>query len=306
MNEFKVSVIIPIYNVAEFIEQAVESAVHLPEVAEVLLIDDGSPDHSLEVCMRLKDQYAKISVFQHSEGKNEGISASRNLGIEKSNCDFIAFLDADDWYLPHRFQKDKMIFENYPDVDVAYSCAILEEDLGNAEKRYGIKSDPNPLRGKPQDPMGFYQKKIENQAVLFHTNSITIKTHFLKKGKCFDERLKLHEDSELWNRLMRIGNFYAAEWQNPVAVIRRHSKNSITQRSWMTHIKMIGVQIDNIGLKHLEGFEVNELYTRIWRQKSKNYTNHWIRRGYFYSNYFLNWFFKKKALDRIKNTYAHD
>ncbi|MCH7396512.1 glycosyltransferase family 2 protein [Belliella sp. DSM 107340] len=303
---FKVSVIIPIYNVAEFVEQAVESAVHLLEVAEIILVEDGSPDNSLEVCLELKKMYNKIKVFQHFDEKNKGISASRNLGIMEAESKYIAFLDADDWYLPHRFKKDKQIFETIDSIDAVYSTTILEEHVGNNDLRYGITFNPKDKWGRCSEPMEFYKIKTEARNVLFHTNSITIRKEFLVKDKLFDTRLKLHEDSELWNRLLRRGCFEASEWENPVAVIRRHSKNNIIKRNWKSHLKMIAVQIDNIGLENLQTFEIVDLYSRVIRLQSKRFVNHWIRRVYFYSSYSFNFFSKKSFLEKIRKAYAID
>jgi glycosyltransferase involved in cell wall biosynthesis len=304
MIDFKVSVIIPVYNVAEYINQAVLSAVNLPEVAEIILVDDGSPDDSLFVCQKLEKEFEKIRCFQHPNGINKGISASRNLGIGKAVFPYIAFLDADDWYLPHRFKKDKIIFEKRSFADAAYSCAILEEHLGNNDRRYGIRNEPKfPLK-EGDTPYDFYKNKITLNRVLFHTNSVTLKREFLIKEKIFDERLRLHEDTELWNRLIRRGLFIASEWKDPVAVIRRHGKNNITSRNINTHLKMLAIQIDNIGLDNLYEFEIKTFYMRGLREKSTIFKNHWIRRITYFSSYALNMFQKRKFLKKLRDSYA--
>jgi glycosyltransferase involved in cell wall biosynthesis len=306
MIDFKVSVIIPVYNVAEYINQAVLSAINLPEVAEIILVEDGSPDESLAVCKDLEKQFEKVRCFQHPSGINRGISASRNFGIGKAVYPYIAFLDADDWYLPHRFKKDKVIFEKNNNADAAYSCAILEEYLGNNERRYGIRSDPGFTFKEWDLPYDFYKKKITLNRVLFHTNTVTLKREFLIKGKIFDERLRLHEDTELWDRLIRRGLFIASEWEAPVSVIRRHGKNNITSRNIDTHLKMTAILIDNIGLENLYDFEVNIFYKRSLREKSRIFKNHWIRRINYYSSYVLNGFQKKKFLKKLSDSYALD
>ena len=66
----KVSVVIPVYNAENFLETAVESALSQPEVAEVLLVEDKSPDNSLTVCKRLTQKYPNVRLLQHSDGKN--------------------------------------------------------------------------------------------------------------------------------------------------------------------------------------------------------------------------------------------
>ena len=87
MNDlFEVSVVIPVYNAAAFVTQAVESALAQPEVREVVLVEDCSPDDSLAVCRQLAEKYPQVNLFQHPGGVNRGAGPSRNLGITKSTC----------------------------------------------------------------------------------------------------------------------------------------------------------------------------------------------------------------------------
>jgi len=305
MNDiFSVSVIIPVYNAEKFIEKAVESVVNLYEVAEVIIVEDGSKDNSLELCKALVQKHSKIKLFQHPKSENKGESASRNLGISAAKSEFIAFLDADDWYLPHRFKKDKEVFINFKNADVAYSCTTLEENQGNPDKRYGARQDLRKLLSYDVSPIDFYKYKLKKNLVLFNTNSITIKRAFLLKEKCFDERLKLHQDSELWSRLYRKGNFYAAEYNDPVAVIRRHDNNTISNRTTQTHLKKIAILIDNVGLDKLYDFEIENLFKNIVREKSKEISSPWQRRINYYSNYAIHFFNKKGLLSKIKELYV--
>jgi glycosyltransferase involved in cell wall biosynthesis len=80
----QVSVITPVYNAASFVTQAVESALQQPETAEVLIIEDGSPDNSLEVCQELAKKYEKVKLLRHPNGENRGAGASRNLGMRNA------------------------------------------------------------------------------------------------------------------------------------------------------------------------------------------------------------------------------
>ena len=63
-----ISVIIPVYNAAKFVEEAVESALAQPETSEVILVEDGSPDNSFEVCRALTEKYPKVTLMQHPGG----------------------------------------------------------------------------------------------------------------------------------------------------------------------------------------------------------------------------------------------
>lgn len=120
--EFNVSVIIPVYNAGNYLEKAVDSALLQPETAEVILVEDASTDNSLKICYDLERKYEKVILFRHSDGGNHGPGASRNLGILHASYKYIAFLDADDFYLPKRFRKDKEILLNNSDIDGVHNA----------------------------------------------------------------------------------------------------------------------------------------------------------------------------------------
>ncbi len=305
-TEFQVSVIIPVYNRERFLKQAVESALRLKEVGEIILIDDGSSDGSLNLCKKLVKEHGNIILLQHPGGVNKGISASRNLGINHASQPFIAFLDSDDWYLPDRFFKEKEIFQEYPLADAIYSSTILEENQNDLSKINGLNFDIRKSIGLNASPKIFYKNLVKFRKSIFHTNSITIKTEFLLKDQLFDERLKLHEDSELWMRLLRRGNFFAGEIENPVAVIRRHKNNTITSRSATSALKMIAVYIENVGIQNLYNFEKVNLFKTIIRNKSKSISGNWNRRFYYYSRFLVWSFHKDKFLNKFKKDVLDD
>lgn len=90
-----ISVIVPVYKVEKYIKKCIESIINQTyENLEIILVDDGSPDNCGKIC----DEYAKkdkrIKVI-HKE--NGGVSSARNLGLEKSNGQYITFIDSDDW-----------------------------------------------------------------------------------------------------------------------------------------------------------------------------------------------------------------
>lgn len=292
--EFKVSVIIPVYNAEPFLRQAVESSVQLSEVGEVILVEDGSSDNSIALCTELTQQYERVKLFRHPSGQNKGAAESRNLGIENATCEFIAFLDADDWYLPFRFVRDKEVFSNDHTVDAVYSCTILENDQEDFLKRRGVKTDPKIILGSDLSPSDFYRHVLEKKLILYNTNSITLRKQFLLMDKLFDERLKLHQDTELWLRLLRRGNFCAGEIDRPVAIIRRHENNRITTRTRYSQLTMWSVFVDNIGLENLYSFEIDYIFKAVLRTKSKTYNSSWMRRFYYYFNLMPNWLQKRK------------
>lgn len=94
-DEIILSVIVPIYNVAKYLAKCIDSVlVDLPEKAEIILINDGSTDNSLEICKKYAKNDARIKVI---DKKNGGLSSARNAGLEIARGRFLAFLDSDDF-----------------------------------------------------------------------------------------------------------------------------------------------------------------------------------------------------------------
>ena len=90
-----ISIIIPIYNVENYLRQCLDSIMsQTHQNFECLLINDGSPDNSADIC---REYVEKDSRFKYFEKENGGVSSARNLGIECSRGEYITFIDSDDW-----------------------------------------------------------------------------------------------------------------------------------------------------------------------------------------------------------------
>lgn len=215
-----VSVIIPVYNGELFLERAVNSAECLSEVGEILLVEDGSNDMSLELCKRLVEIYSKCVLLVHPDGANKGAAKSRNLGIENAKYPFIAFLDADDVYKSNRF---------------AGALKFLIENKG-LDACFGRVEVVNESNQKIKE-MGFLNYRKSNSVLTylikggyFHTNSVTIRSEFFKKLDLFDQTCWPHEDSELWIRMAIYGNI-APQGEEVVATYFIHGNNLSTIKS---------------------------------------------------------------------------
>jgi glycosyltransferase involved in cell wall biosynthesis len=294
--QFKVSVIIPVYNAEKYLIQSVNSALCLDEVAEIILVEDRSPDNALEICEKLASEHKKVRLYTHPNNENRGAAASRNLGISKALNNYIAFLDADDWYLSNRFKMDNEVFNTFPDADAAYSSSILEENMHNNELRDGAKEDIRKQIGYHINAEEFYKNILLSQKDPFHTNTITFKKSFLNGKKLFDERLRLHQDTEFWYRLIRVGNFYASQVTKPVAIIRRHKDNRVTSRTRKSRLDMYKTFLGNVGIDYLYDFEKAEFFKRIIRLYSGSINNNWKRRYFFYFHLYYWGLFKNKYL----------
>lgn len=93
-RQYNLSIIIPAYNAARFIERAIMEASTIVPTPEIIVVDDGSSDNTYNVCMNLQKKFSTLYVYTQ---KNAGVSAARNLGIQKAHGKWIYFCDSDDW-----------------------------------------------------------------------------------------------------------------------------------------------------------------------------------------------------------------
>jgi glycosyltransferase involved in cell wall biosynthesis len=233
-----ISIIIPVYNAALFIARAVESAAVQPETKEIILIEDGSTDKSLVECIALARRYDLVKLYTHSGNVNKGISASRNLGIRKATGNYIAFLDADDYYLPNRFIAENKIFKENPYADGVYGCIAAEFETPDTEKKFYALHDNGLTTIKEIVPSEkLFKALLFGGYGYFSTDSITVKKNVFLKTGLFNERLKCAEDSEMWLRLALKGKLLPGEITKPVAMRFVHSTNSTHQSETVKEYK---------------------------------------------------------------------
>lgn len=228
--EFKVSVVIPVYNAEKYVREAVESCLRNLEVAEIILVEDRSPDNALFVCKQLEAEFEIVKLFTHPHNANRGAGASRNLGIEKAECDYIAFLDADDVMCENRFRKAKEVFLSQPDADGVYDAIThFSEERGIEKKLFTINKENIP-------PEKLFYFLLRGTYGHFSTDGIVIKRKVFEKSGTFHTELKLHQDAELWLRIAYHARLFAGELKHPVALARRHTQNRITGANYHSKV----------------------------------------------------------------------
>lgn len=229
----KISVIIPVYNAEKFVSQAVKSALQFDEVHEVILIEDKSPDNALQICIQLAEKYSRVQLYQHPDKENHGAGPSRNLGIEKSTGDFIAFLDADDYFLPNRFDAEKDLFKN-PEVEGVYGALGVHYYSEKAkEQYYNLFEDKLTTVYKRHSPKDVFLGQIYmlGSFGLFTIDTLTIRRESLMKKMqvLFRTNLRLHQDTEFFFRLSFYLDLYPGILNEAVAIRGVHENNRITQ-----------------------------------------------------------------------------
>jgi glycosyltransferase involved in cell wall biosynthesis len=192
---FLISVIIPAYNVERFIEKAIESVLLQPEVSEIVVVNDGSIDATLEILQELQVINDKLQVYHHEGKINKGRSASRNLGIEKATGNYIAFLDADDYFVDNRFANDKKVFQENEKYDGVYNAVGFHfyREVTTIEKE---KLQLNTVYQKIR-PEDLFDALISSKYGYLHLDGLTVKKSVFDMIGSFNESLVVAEDSDI-------------------------------------------------------------------------------------------------------------
>lgn len=185
----RASVVIPAYNAAQFICRAIDSALaqKLQDV-EIIVVDDGSTDNTADVVSRYQDRVLYVRQ-EHRER-----SAARNHGITLATGKYIAFLDADDWWLPQKLAKQVDVFESNPELGLVYCLAARYTRDGQMLESGGLLSPVDIARGK-----WAFEDLIMGRC--FPMPTVIVRRECLDEVDSFDESLSQFEDWDLWLRL---------------------------------------------------------------------------------------------------------
>lgn len=194
------SVIIPVYGAEKYIAATVQSVLEQTyKNFELLIVDDGSPDRSIEICQQFTDP--RIRIIRQA---NRGVAAARNKGIREAKGEYIAFLDADDIWLPTKLEKHVNHLDKFLDVGVSYSYAAFINAEGKTLGIYQLPKTKNitPLNILLRDPIGSGSNLVARREVF---EAIKFQDHLdgIVEDFYFDEDRQLHpsEDTECWLRM---------------------------------------------------------------------------------------------------------
>lgn len=225
----QITIVIPVFNAENFIRQAVESALVQPQTGEIILVEDNSLDQSLLICKELESQYSQVHLLRHSDEKNHGAGASRNLGVQNARFDFVAFLDADDFYLPDRFEIAEQLFEKHSEIDGVYEAVGTHFENDDAKARWFTKhhSTLTTIRVKvPGDDL--FKTLVQGGKGYFHTDGLVVKKKIFEKTGLFDEHLELTQDTAMWIKMAAVGQLIPGRLKQPVSMRRVHANNRIS------------------------------------------------------------------------------
>ncbi len=199
----KVSVIVPVYKAERYVAETIQSILDQTyKNFEIIIVDDGSPDRSIEICQQFSDP--RIRIIQQS---NRGLPGARNTGIRNAIGDYISLLDADDIWLPQKLEKHVEHLNNSPQVGLSFSYSAFIDAEGHYTGIYQIPrkirniTPPYALcRNPPGNGSAVVVRRETYEDIKFEDDP-----HGVMEDCYFDERLRFQKadatDLECWTRI---------------------------------------------------------------------------------------------------------
>ncbi len=263
-----ISVVIPCYNAERWISATLRSvlAQNWPKL-DIIVVDDGSSDRSAEI---VRTQFPDVRLLEQT---NSGVAAARNLGIAHAKGDWIAFVDADDIWLPEKLHAQWQALEHHPETRMAYTawhvwpCSNPEPEsslLADLDKR------SNDIRHWDGPSGWIYPDLLEDCCVW--TSTVLIQRSLFEEIGVFDEKLRIGEDYDLWLRASQVTPIIRIP--KPMALYRMHP-DSITKKAPDTNYQALIIirAINRWGYRSQDGRQANKklidrALARTWRDFS--------------------------------------
>jgi glycosyltransferase involved in cell wall biosynthesis len=283
------SVIIPLYNKENFIENTLKSVLNqIFTDFEVIIVNDGSTDKSEEKTHQFDD--TRIHYFTKENG---GVSSARNFGLEKAKSEHITFIDADDYWCPNFLQ---VMFENitkFPELKV-FSAAI---EIETSKKI--IPADYSILRSDNDCEVVNFFTASSKQCVIWTSCAVFHKSIFKKTGS-FDLEIKSGQDMDLW---IRVGLKYQVLFCWKILARYINDDNSLSKSQavisgGMKFTKFIEIEKTNPDLKRF--IDLNRFTLAIKSKLSSDY----ILFENYYNNIDLGTLSLKKRIILVLPTFA--
>jgi glycosyltransferase involved in cell wall biosynthesis len=192
--EPRVAVVVPLYNLRDFVGEALESAVAQtlpPEAVEIVVVDDGSTDGGGDVVQRYG------SRVRYVRQENHGLSAARNVGLAETCAPFVQLLDADDRLAPDKLARQLAAFQTRPEVGIVYAGWHHVDERGA----------PLPQRGWSRQSGDVVDALLLGN--LLPPVAPLVRRAAIERAGGFDEGLTSLEDWDLWLRISLLGYKWA-------------------------------------------------------------------------------------------------
>ncbi|MDO3643397.1 glycosyltransferase [Mucilaginibacter sp. L3T2-6] len=256
----KVTVLMPAYNAGKYIGEAISSVLSQTFTDfELLIINDGSTDNTLEVINSFHDR--RIVVISQ---ENKGVSAALNLGLEHARATYIARFDADDICLPDRLKVQYQFITNYPDYSIIGSAA----EYMDADGHYIFTHHPE---GHLNEEI----QQLQYTICPFIHSSVFYKKDAVVKSGGYNEHAYTYEDHFLWVNLLR--NEKACNLSQALIKVRLNPESVTIDEKWRTR-KFRAIKYSTLKNRNITAAEGDKLYQIGGKQYSSK-----IKYGAYYA-----------------------
>lgn len=242
-----ISVIIPVYNGEKTIRETIESVLKQSfQDFELIVINDGSQDSTLEIISSIQD--FRLKIFSYP---NAGLSASRNRGIFQATSEYISFLDADDLWTPDKLEAQLQALQENPKAAVAYSWTDYIDESSQLLKRGGYMTVNGDV----------YAKLLLIDFIANGSNPLIRRQALIEVGS-FDESLTAAEDWDMWLRLAARYHFVAVPAPQILYRISMNSMSSNVHKQEAESLQVIEKAFTQApdSLTYLKQFTLANLY----------------------------------------------
>lgn len=190
MNKPIISIIIPVYNVALYLRQCIQSITSQEGNIEVILVDDGSPDESPSICDEYAQKDNRIHVIHKQNG---GVSSARNAGLDTAQGEWIWFVDGDDYIADNVLKRIYQEIQKYPHADlIQMGMNYLYDDNRLVTQRIELIDN-------------LKKNKFLLQHITYHNHRLLFKREIIKKNQLrFTQGLRVAEDQEFQLKYMML------------------------------------------------------------------------------------------------------
>ena len=262
-----VSAVVPVYNAEKTLLKSVQSLLIQAEIDEIFLVDDGSTDNSLNICIELGSRHQHIKVLQHPNKDNKGAPATRNLGLAQCKNKWIQFQDADDELLPEKIKKQLQYLEE--DSSFLVGSFLFQKEGKREFQNYltdpwsgllGIKlgiTISNLWNGEMIKQIGGWREDLPNMQeyyLMFDLMKVNPKVSFCQEALAVMKFRKNSITNTEKKRKIKQDNYFKyrnkvreyLESTNEFSIIRRHYYHVSTGNNLAYHKPSFDVKINRL------------------------------------------------------------
>ncbi|WP_416224053.1 glycosyltransferase [Thiohalophilus sp.] len=230
----RVSVIMPAYNTAQYIGEAINSVLSqdYPN-KELIIIDDGSTDGTVDIIRRYEPAVTLLTQ------KNQGSAVARNAGLDAARGDYVAFLDSDDIWLPGKLTAQVRYMEQHPEIGMSYGRWQVWKPQSDGEFSAPKVPCTDDQAGLVEDGSGWLYNRLLFTSLL-HTITVIARRDLIDKVGRFDITLKRGQDYDYWLRASRITEIHQLD--QILALYRLHGEGCV--KKW-PHVNYEKVVVEN-------------------------------------------------------------